>query len=97
MKRLVLLLLAMVFVLTSVALADDVYVKGYFRKDGTYVRPHIRSSPDGYKWNNYGPSQRDTELMNPWLRDADRDGTPNYLDLDDDNDGLFDDSDWSQY
>lgn len=32
---------------------SDVYVRGYFRKDGTYVSPHYRSSPDGYTWNNY--------------------------------------------
>lgn len=31
----------------------QVRVKGYFRKDGTYVQPHTRTSPDGYKYNNY--------------------------------------------
>ncbi len=61
------------------------------------MRPHIRSSPDQYKWNNYGPSRNDPELMNPKSRDNDRDGFPNYLDHDDDNDGLLDDSDSSQY
>ena len=25
----------------------DVRVRGYYRKDGTYVAPHYRSSPDG--------------------------------------------------
>lgn len=29
-----------------------VYVKGYYRKDGTYVKPHTRTSPDGIKTNN---------------------------------------------
>lgn len=28
------------------------YVEGYYRKDGTYVRPHIRSNPDGNPYNN---------------------------------------------
>ena len=79
--------------LSSPVLARDVHVKGYYRKDGTYVRPHIRSSPDGIKSNNYGPSRSDGELMNPRSRDYDRDGTPNYLDSDSDNDGIGDNSD----
>ncbi|TXH53685.1 MAG: hypothetical protein E6Q97_12635 [Desulfurellales bacterium] len=31
----------------------DTYVKGYTRKDGTYVQPHMRSAPDGNPHNNY--------------------------------------------
>jgi len=31
----------------------DVYVRGYYRSDGTYVQPHYRSSPDGNPYNNY--------------------------------------------
>lgn len=31
----------------------QVKVRGYHRKDGTYVRPHYRSSPDGNPYNNY--------------------------------------------
>lgn len=27
-------------------------VSGYVRADGTYVRPHMRTAPDGYCWNN---------------------------------------------
>jgi hypothetical protein len=30
-----------------------VNVKGYYRKDGTYVRPHVRTPPDGNPYNNY--------------------------------------------
>jgi len=33
--------------------AKSVSVRGYYRKDGTYVRPHMRSSPDGNFWNNW--------------------------------------------
>ncbi|MED4285493.1 hypothetical protein P4679_26560 [Priestia megaterium] len=40
------------FVSTSQAEAD-VSVKGYYRKDGTYVRPHMRSDPDGNFENNW--------------------------------------------
>jgi hypothetical protein len=35
------------------ALGADVYVKGYYRKNGTYVQPHYRSGPDGNPYNNY--------------------------------------------
>jgi hypothetical protein len=92
--------LALVFCLTclpSFLYAKDVYVGGYYRKDGTYVRPHVRSSPDGYKWNNYGPSRNSGELMNPRSRDYDGDGIPNYLDRDSDNDGTVDDYDSNPY
>lgn len=30
-----------------------VRVKGYIKKDGTYVSSHYRSNPDGYLYNNY--------------------------------------------
>jgi hypothetical protein len=31
----------------------DVWVRGYVRSNGTYVRPHYRSNPDGNFWNNW--------------------------------------------
>ena len=31
----------------------QVYVHGYTKKDGTYVAPHYRSSPDSNPYNNY--------------------------------------------
>jgi len=31
----------------------QVRVRGYFRKDGTYVQPHSRTAPDGNPYNNY--------------------------------------------
>lgn len=37
----------------SLTCSSQVRVRGYVRKNGTYVRPHIRSSPDGILWNNY--------------------------------------------
>lgn len=91
------LLFAGLMAASSVLMAKDVHVKGYTRKDGTYVQPHIRSSPDAYKWNNYGPSRNPSELMAPQTWDADRDGTPNYLDRDDNNNQLLDDNDPRQY
>jgi hypothetical protein len=38
--------------LTS-AIEAQVRVRGYFRKNGTYVAPHYRSSPDGVFYNNW--------------------------------------------
>lgn len=48
---LVAVLLAM---LLPIASADaQVRVRGYFRRDGTYVQPHMRSAPDGNPYNNW--------------------------------------------
>jgi hypothetical protein len=91
------IIISLLLFITPSLFAKDVYVKGYTRKDGTYVQPHVRSSPDSSKSNNYGPSKNDSELMNPKTRDNDKDGTPNYIDKDDDNDGVSDETDKKQY
>jgi hypothetical protein len=96
-KLMILTLFAGVFCFALPGHAGDVHVKGYYRKDGTYVRPHIRSAPDHSLSNNYGPSTTDSQLMNPRSRDYDGDGAPNYLDYDDDNDGAGDEWDSHQY
>ncbi|MEW6613987.1 MAG: hypothetical protein AB1401_00725 [Thermodesulfobacteriota bacterium] len=99
MRKLIVSVLLVLFLvsLIGITFAKDVHVKGYYRKDGTYVRPHIRSAPNQYKQDNYGPSKSSYELMNPKSRDYDKDGTPNYMDRDDDNDGVSDDLDRWQY
>jgi hypothetical protein len=38
----------------ALALAGQVHVDGYTKRDGTYVAPHVRSSPDRTTGNNYG-------------------------------------------
>lgn len=38
--------------LSAQATADE-YVNGYYRQDGTYVAPHMRSSPNKQQWDNY--------------------------------------------
>lgn len=45
-------ILMVLFGAASIALADE-SVHGYYRKDGTYVAPHYRSSPDGNPYNNF--------------------------------------------
>lgn len=95
MKKLI-ILFSFIF-LTTALFSGSVLVSGYYRKDGTYVRGHYRSTPDKYKWNNYGPSQTSSELYNYHQRDYDKDRFSNYLDHDDDNDLILDDYDSNQY
>lgn len=54
-RRLVACLLALFVLAVAVdaIAADRVRVRGYYRKDGTYVRPHYRTKPDGNPYNNY--------------------------------------------
>ncbi len=59
MKKLILsaLLLAftsiLVFGSSELAMAKDVYVDGYYRNDGTYVKPHYMSSPNNTRNDNF--------------------------------------------
>ena len=55
MKKLALFILSLIFVLTSfgISFGQNVHVKGYTKKDGTYVQPHYRSRPDGNVFNNW--------------------------------------------
>lgn len=103
MKRLIAILIILIIALPSIGLAKrgskkggDVYVDGYFRKDGTYVKPYTRKAPNDSKWDNYGrqpKSKSDSLYSSPYSRDYDKDGIYNQFDLDDDNDGILDDYD----
>jgi hypothetical protein len=46
-------LLAAVLAMLAGQVWADTFVRGYTRKDGTYVQPHYRSNPDGNRFNNY--------------------------------------------
>jgi hypothetical protein len=46
---------ALLILVTSSCFADE-YVRGYTRKDGTYVNPYTRSSSDSSYNNNYSTS-----------------------------------------
>lgn len=46
-------ILAFLFSSASVFAGDRVTVRGYWKKDGTYVQPHYRASPDSSRTNNY--------------------------------------------
>lgn len=57
--------LTLITILLSVSTiaASDTSVKGYIRNDGTYVAPHMRSTPDSSTFNNYS-SQGNTNPYN---------------------------------
>ena len=48
-----LLTLGLITIVPTVVEAGDVRVRGYYRKDGTYVAPHYRSAPDRSYNNNW--------------------------------------------
>lgn len=52
-KAVILAIAVLLFLVTCVAAVAAVHVKGYYRKDGTYVQPHYRSNPDHNFYNNY--------------------------------------------
>jgi len=93
MKKLTLVMLLM-FVTGSLFAG---WVRGYYRSNGTYVPGYYRADPDQYKYNNYGPAHNTLERYYPQMRDNDGDGLSNQYDMDDDNDGIFDDFDNTQY
>lgn len=54
MKKLIGILLVVGILSSAVGNAYAlVGVKGYFKSNGTYVAPHFRTNPDGYKFNNF--------------------------------------------
>lgn len=67
MKLIGLILLVALF---SNAAFADVSVKGYNRRDGTYVQPHYRSDPNSNKYDNWSTKGN----VNPYTG---REGTKN--------------------
>lgn len=67
------IVVVIVLVTTTIANAD-VYVRGYYRNNGTYVRPHYRSNPDGNFWNNWSTYPN----VNPYTGDIGTRRTPSY-------------------
>lgn len=48
-----LLWLILAVAVAAPSLDAQVHVRGYYRRDGTYVRPHVRSSPNSTTLDNY--------------------------------------------
>ena len=89
--KLQLIIISLAFAVSATAFADT-SVRGHFRKDGTYVQPHTRSSPNTVKSDNYGTSSAKPSggYVSPYGRDTDGDGLSNQFDSDDDYDGVSD-------
>lgn len=52
--------------LTTSAFAGDVYVNGYYRKNGTYVAPHVRSAPNNTVTDNYSYRGAAPRVLSPY-------------------------------
>ncbi len=50
------ILTALALALIASSASAQTMVRGYTRSNGTYVDPHVRSSHDSFKSNNYGGS-----------------------------------------
>jgi hypothetical protein len=61
-----LLVLVVLFGLAAPVLADDTFVRGYTKRDGSYVAPHWRSAPDSSYNNNWSTSPN----VNPYTGPA---------------------------
>lgn len=46
--------MTLLLVLFATSVYSDVHVRGYFRKNGTYVQPHYRSNPINDNWSTKG-------------------------------------------
>lgn len=53
MRKIICVNLLMLFLGIGYAYARDVRVGGYIRKNGTYVQPHIRTTPNSSYFDNY--------------------------------------------
>lgn len=55
MKKILITGLIIIFLSLIFLNFADAYVRvrGYFRRDGSYVRPHYRTYPNKYKWDNW--------------------------------------------
>ena len=51
-KTMITTIIAMALLCNSVFAWGYVYVNGYTKSNGTYVAPHVRTTPDAYEWNN---------------------------------------------
>lgn len=53
LKNIVISISVFIIFISSLTCYADVAVKGYYRKNGTYVKPHMRSNPDSSFKNNW--------------------------------------------
>lgn len=73
LKRLTCFFILIALLAPAILEAGRVYVRGYYRKNGTYVQPHYRTSPDDILWNNYSfPKTRNPNPDKITLGDIDK-------------------------
>jgi hypothetical protein len=48
----------------------QVRVRGYYKRNGTYVQPHTRSNPDGISWNNWSACNEMGSKTDPYNPDV---------------------------
>jgi len=53
MKKLIATIAATTAIMMSFNASAYTFVNGYVKSNGTYVAPHIRTSPDSFKFNNF--------------------------------------------
>ena len=51
--RISIIVLGLCILLPPITADAIVSVRGYYHSDGTYVRTHVRSNPNGLKYDNY--------------------------------------------
>jgi len=69
------LILCALVILTAGQAFADTYVRGYTRKDGTYVQPHMRSDRNGTTLDNWSTRGN----VNPYTgQQGTRDPYPSY-------------------
>lgn len=51
MKNHILIISSLLIAIFAAPASADKWVKGYVKKDGTYVQGHMKSSPDSYRYN----------------------------------------------
>jgi hypothetical protein len=79
-------LITLALLVSFADLASAASVRGYTRRDGTYVQPHERSAPnstirDNYTYpGNYNPNTGRITGGDPFKRDRDQDGIPDAID-----------------
>jgi hypothetical protein len=47
------MILILAILMMAAVCSAEVYVRGHYRSDGTYVNPYYRSNPDANPNNNY--------------------------------------------
>lgn len=74
LKNVLLSIAVTITLVLSLACYADVAVSGYYRKNGTYVKPHMRSSPDSSFRNNWSTIGN----VNPYTGKIGTKTTPTY-------------------